>query len=642
MLFMYNGRGLNSRKKDEGLRMSRIYTNPVTDLPSADPFVLRHAGAYWAYVTGAWHDGRYFGILHSPDLVNWQPLSGALAPLEPPPGMDYTCYWAPEVTYENGLFYLYYSVGDEEHMHIRVATSEEPEGPFTDRGYRLTNEQFAIDGHVFIDDDGRRYFFYATDFLDHTHIGTGIVVDRMLDPFTLAGDPRPAARARYDWQVYDPARVEKGGVRWHTVEGPFVLKRKGRHAMMFSGGNWQNDTYGLAYALSTQVDASQEWQQPVDGIQTPPVLQSDHARGVVGPGHNSVVRGPDGRQLYCVYHRWNAGVGARVMAVDRLEWIGERLAVLGPSTEEQTIASPPQRQRESFHGAQQFPLPEHPFLLEASLLPSSGSERFEIKLKSKDAALLALVIDRREGRMAAATPFGQKTYPLPDDYRLDRIFYLRLEVNSRLVSLSMDGHRYHWSGPVATVPTELALHSRGEMQCTLSLTPGWEDSFEYELSPAELGWRAEAGAWEVEQGQLQQTEVSLEARASKALPAEINSYEMVVNARLLDDAERPGAYVIFPAAGNARWDPAFAIRPNGSGWELSTTTADGTQAATLPHWFDPYQYQQFRFVVNAKEVRAFLEDVELSAAEITAVPRQVGLGTLQATAAFELVRLSPL
>ncbi len=54
------------------------------------------------------------------------------------------------------------------------------------------------------------------------------------------GNPRPVTRARYDWQIYDPNRKEKGGVRWHTVEGPAVIKRKGLYYEMFSGGNWQN------------------------------------------------------------------------------------------------------------------------------------------------------------------------------------------------------------------------------------------------------------------------------------------------------------------------------------------------------------------------------------------------------------------
>src|SRR5204862_1211847 len=143
-------------------------------------------------------------------------------------------------TFSDGTYHLYYSVGNETFMEIRVATSREPSGPYVDTGRKLTTQDFAIDPHVFIDDDGSSHMFYATDFLDYSHVGTGTVVDRMLDPFPLAGNPRPVTRAKYDWQVYDPARREKGGDRWHTVEGPVVPKRTGTYFELFSGGNWPN------------------------------------------------------------------------------------------------------------------------------------------------------------------------------------------------------------------------------------------------------------------------------------------------------------------------------------------------------------------------------------------------------------------
>ena len=80
-------------------------------------------------------------------------------------------------------------------MEIRVAVADRPEGPFIDAGFRLTQEEFAIDAHVFVDDDGTRYFFYATDFLEYSQIGTGTVVDRMLDRQTLDRSS-PARHAR--------------------------------------------------------------------------------------------------------------------------------------------------------------------------------------------------------------------------------------------------------------------------------------------------------------------------------------------------------------------------------------------------------------------------------------------------------------
>src|SRR5688500_5959075 len=231
------------------------YLNPVFPRSFPDPFVLKFRNEYFAYCTDFWRDGRVFGVLHSRDLVNWKANpSGAMQRLD----TDAPFYWAPEVTYWNGKFYLYYSVGNETLMEIRVAVSDRPDGGFVDSGHRLTTEDFAIDAHVFFDDDGQKYLFYATDFLEHTHIGTGAVVDKMIDLFTLAGNPRPVTRAKYDWQVYDPHRKEKGGVRWHTVEGAFVLKRKDRFYEMFSGGNWQNTTYGVSFATTDDLQASEE------------------------------------------------------------------------------------------------------------------------------------------------------------------------------------------------------------------------------------------------------------------------------------------------------------------------------------------------------------------------------------------------
>src|SRR5688572_6554768 len=160
---------------------------------------------------------------------------------------------------------MYFSCGNETLMEIRVAVSDRPDRGFLDSGYRLTSEEFAIDAHVFADDDGQRYMFYATDFLTHTHIGTGTVVDRMLSMYELEGKPRPVSRAAYDWQVYDPQRIEKGGVRWHTVEGPTVFKYKRKYFEMFSGGNWQNSSYGVGYATADALDRPDEWEQSIDG-----------------------------------------------------------------------------------------------------------------------------------------------------------------------------------------------------------------------------------------------------------------------------------------------------------------------------------------------------------------------------------------
>src|SRR5690606_5730947 len=90
------------------------YSNPVHNRPCPDPFALKYLDQYWCYCTGFWHDGRCFGVLHSPNLVDWRELGGAMAPLDDVSN----CYWAPEVVYDNGRFLMYYSVGNEERMQI--------------------------------------------------------------------------------------------------------------------------------------------------------------------------------------------------------------------------------------------------------------------------------------------------------------------------------------------------------------------------------------------------------------------------------------------------------------------------------------------------------------------------------------------
>src|SRR5205807_7892947 len=92
------------------------YTNPVYAGYFADPFVWKHDGAYYAVGTGAAEasghvaesgQGAVFPLLRSDDFVTWHLVARALVRPDPALGED---FWAPEVAYHAGTFYLYYSV----------------------------------------------------------------------------------------------------------------------------------------------------------------------------------------------------------------------------------------------------------------------------------------------------------------------------------------------------------------------------------------------------------------------------------------------------------------------------------------------------------------------------------------------------
>ncbi|HYF64590.1 MAG TPA: glycoside hydrolase family 43 protein, partial [Herpetosiphonaceae bacterium] len=610
----------------------QTYLNPVYDRPCPDPFVLKHCGIYWAYCTDRWSDGRVFGVLRSTDLVHWDEVSGALEPLEG----DHPMYWAPEVSYFNGLFYLYYSVGNETLMQIRVAVAEHPAGPFVDQGRRLTGEDFAIDAHVFADDDGARYLFYATDFLSHSHIGTGTVCDRLIDPLTLAGDPRPVTRPRYDWQVYDPRRQDKGGVRWHTVEGSFTLKHKGRYYQMFSGGNWQNVSYGVSYAVTDDLRSREEWRQAADGERVFPILRTVPG-AVIGPGHNSVVRGPDNQQLFCVYHRWRADGSGRAMAIDRLDWAGERMLILGPSTDPQPAPNHPARSgfaagwrwergrwqadahearcEETSQARASLSLPGPHVVVEISLNVEIDSDLqgwSGLAVEAADGATLLrwrLDADLRSITIewADADSMVQLNAALPQPLRRGAFHLLRLELNGGTAGLTLNDQMHVWHGDLAAQPATLALESRdlAAAWAGFSLTEGWQDTFgDDQISPEQLGWRAVRG-----QASLAISAQELRCQSGGDQPAILAkdaayaAYEAVANLRLLAPPAGSGyGFCLWAGAGPAL---TLILARAGAGWSLRSS-ADQAEYA-LPDSFDPLRTQQFRLRLAAGQLSLYCE-----------------------------------
>ena len=314
--------------------MSLQYKNPVYDKYLADPFVLHHDGKYYAYGTGSLSpEGRPFPVLYSTDLVNWEQQGWSLIP----PGGDE--FWAPEVAYFNGLFYMYYSAHgiDGQDHQLRVATSADPLGPFQDAGVVLIPDQpFTIDAHPFQDRDGQWYLFYARDFLtldQQYRVGTEIVVDRMLDMLTLAGDPRVVIRPHADWQLFKAGRSMYGAVYdWHTVEGPAVRLHNGRYYCFYSGGAWEHDNYGVTYVVADH---------PLGPYRMPSgeehILLRSAPGYLIGPGHNSFTVSPSGDQEYMVYHAWDLEMTARRMCIDPLYWENDIPVMRGPTWTEQPI-----------------------------------------------------------------------------------------------------------------------------------------------------------------------------------------------------------------------------------------------------------------------------------------------------------------
>ena len=120
---------------------------------------------------------------------------------------------------------------------------------------------------------------------------------------------------------------------WHTLEGPCVRKRNGIYYCFYSGGCYQGEGYGVDYGtahspLGPYSDLGNE-----SGAR---VLRTLPGR-IIGPGHHSIVLGPDDQTEFIVYHAWDTAMTGRRMHIDRLDWTEHGPRCIGPTWTEQHL-----------------------------------------------------------------------------------------------------------------------------------------------------------------------------------------------------------------------------------------------------------------------------------------------------------------
>ena len=91
--------------------------------------------------------------------------------------------------YEDGWYYLYFScmpIGAEVSQdHLHVAKSRSAFGPFEE--IKELFDYFSINAHV-VKTEAGLFLWYAMDRLDGDRVGTRVVVDRLENPITPAGN----------------------------------------------------------------------------------------------------------------------------------------------------------------------------------------------------------------------------------------------------------------------------------------------------------------------------------------------------------------------------------------------------------------------------------------------------------------------
>ncbi|MCL2834283.1 MAG: glycoside hydrolase family 43 protein [Treponema sp.] len=291
------------------------YKNPSTINGIGDPFVLRaQDGAYYCYPTGG--GGNGFRAWKSTDFVEWKPLGIVYDSLQPGFWAS-SKFWAPEVVYWQGKYYMYYTGNSfaDQSLRIGLAISEKPEGPFIEALKRPLFDfgYSCIDANVLIDDDGQKYLYYSRDCSENIVNGiheSWIYGVRLADNMQeLEGDPVLLTKPEQEWE-------KRSGNEYRWNEGAHVIKHDGKYYLIYSGNFYGGKFYSLGYAVSGSPLG------PFVKYSENPILEvMPEWTHISGPGHNSVFKSPDGTELWVAYHTHMdviKGGGNRQMAIDKM------------------------------------------------------------------------------------------------------------------------------------------------------------------------------------------------------------------------------------------------------------------------------------------------------------------------------------
>src|SRR5687767_2612503 len=306
------------------------YENPALAGDYPDPSVIRVGRDYWAVATSSEWEPE-FPILFSRDLVNWD-IVGAV--FQKRPAWSVGNYWAPEIAYDRGKYFVYYvarkSGGP---LCIAVATSSRPAGPYQDHGPMVCQDAGSIDPLPVNDERGVRYLLWKEDGNSRNQPTPIWAQPLSPDGTKLVGERRELIRNDAQWEA-------------QLVEGPFVLRRGDWFYMFYSG----NACCGRECNYALGVARSRNLLGPWEKHKNNPILKGNETWKC--PGHGTIVDDQRGRTFlfYHAYHAKDFVYVGREALLDEVTWNADGWPTInngrGPSVSAATPSNVAERNAE--------------------------------------------------------------------------------------------------------------------------------------------------------------------------------------------------------------------------------------------------------------------------------------------------------
>ena len=276
----------------------------VIDMSAPDPTVIRaEDGTFYLYAT---EDMRNVPIFHSANLVDWKLVGTAFTDNSRPKWLPKGGIWAPDIQRVGGKYHLYYAKsvwGGEWDAGIGVAVSNNPAGPFVDRGCMFTSKQIGIQNCIdpfYIEDGGKKYLFFGSF---HGIYGVELTADGL--HVKQGAKPREVAGT--------------------FMEATYIRRRGGYYYLFGSTGTCcegARSTYRITIGRSKSLFGpyvDKAGQRLLDNHYN---ILLDKDDSVLGPGHNAGLITDDAGHDYMFYHGFKASDpdAGRVVWLSRIVW----------------------------------------------------------------------------------------------------------------------------------------------------------------------------------------------------------------------------------------------------------------------------------------------------------------------------------
>lgn len=269
----------------------------LSEIQIRDPFILPDpaSGLYRLYGTtgfgGPDESPQGFVVRHSRDLKHWSEPRTVLPRTAGPAEADF--YWAPEVHFYRGRWYLFATFGHGMSLlkprarYTSIYSAESPDGPFVlhSQGPATPLGWIGIDGTLHVDAAGHPWLVFCREWVQ-TRNGE-------ISALPLSDDlRRPAGEARLLFRAseapWSHAQNTELGEGYRVTDGPW-LHRTPSGALLLLWSTFGPGGYVTGVARSTSGEIGGPW------VQSPTPLYARDG------GHPMICRAHDGRMLLVLH-----------------------------------------------------------------------------------------------------------------------------------------------------------------------------------------------------------------------------------------------------------------------------------------------------------------------------------------------------